>query len=284
MRNSLVLLVQKRISTNILIAIFVTVGILVSIEAEQRYFDFRRLHASMLTQLQLSLAYPLWTMDETTIHSILSAAQKEGNIGAILLYNENGKIIHESYIGGLKVPEFRGKWNIVRTSKEIYRDADLIGRIEILVDYSPVVQFILLELAIVFTMALVVMYYVRRNTVRFLTKNLTIPLKQLTQRAQNIRAGNYQTGFSSIGEDNEFEELNLTFKEMAEAIQDRDAALTGHNDNLEKLVGERTQQLEAMRANSLHASRLASLGEMSAGIAHEINNPLAVILGQIELI
>jgi PAS domain S-box-containing protein len=38
-------------------------------------------------------------------------------------------------------------------------------------------------------------------------------------------------------------------------------------------------ELELERAKSLHSAKLASLGEMSAGIAHEINNPLAIIEG-----
>lgn len=44
---------------------------------------------------------------------------------------------------------------------------------------------------------------------------------------------------------------------------------------LEKLVEERTEQL-------LHQSKLSALGEMSAGVAHEINNPLSIIVGRID--
>lgn len=49
------------------------------------------------------------------------------------------------------------------------------------------------------------------------------------------------------------------------------------NENLENLVNERTQQLEAQRASVIQAAKMASLGEMSAGIAHEINSPLTTI-------
>lgn len=44
------------------------------------------------------------------------------------------------------------------------------------------------------------------------------------------------------------------------------------------------KQLVMERAKSLQTSKLASLGEMSAGVAHEINNPLAIISASIELL
>lgn len=49
------------------------------------------------------------------------------------------------------------------------------------------------------------------------------------------------------------------------------------NENLEKIIEQRTLELDAQRAVSMQASKLASLGEMSAGIAHEINTPLTSI-------
>lgn len=44
------------------------------------------------------------------------------------------------------------------------------------------------------------------------------------------------------------------------------------------------REIEAQRQALAHSSRMSSLGEMAAGIAHEINNPLAIILGRIEQI
>lgn len=60
------------------------------------------------------------------------------------------------------------------------------------------------------------------------------------------------------------------------------------NRRVSKQVNIRTQELyraqalaESHRAKSIEASRLASLGEMAGGIAHEINNPLSIILVKI---
>lgn len=56
------------------------------------------------------------------------------------------------------------------------------------------------------------------------------------------------------------------------------------NEQIENLVAERTSQLleshkelDNQRLKNIESSRLASLGEMAGGIAHEINTPLAVI-------
>lgn len=51
-----------------------------------------------------------------------------------------------------------------------------------------------------------------------------------------------------------------------------------HIENLEHLVESRTKELEVSRAKGIEASKFAALGEMSAGLCHEINSPLATIM------
>jgi C4-dicarboxylate-specific signal transduction histidine kinase len=59
--------------------------------------------------------------------------------------------------------------------------------------------------------------------------------------------------------------------------------LTGTCQDVDDIVrSEETMKLE--RSKALISAKLASLGEMSAGIAHEINNPLAIISGAIHLL
>ncbi len=56
-----------------------------------------------------------------------------------------------------------------------------------------------------------------------------------------------------------------------------------YQSNAQTLV-QVTHSLELERLASIQSSKLASLGEMAAGLAHEINNPLAVIIGRAEMI
>lgn len=50
-----------------------------------------------------------------------------------------------------------------------------------------------------------------------------------------------------------------------------------------KLLEKRNKENEVMQKQISHASKLASLGELSAGVAHEINNPLMIIQGNLEI-
>lgn len=56
------------------------------------------------------------------------------------------------------------------------------------------------------------------------------------------------------------------------------------NQKAEGLIQERTKELEVSKIQLIHSAKMASLGEMASGMAHEINNPLTIILGKITVI
>ena len=60
-------------------------------------------------------------------------------------------------------------------------------------------------------------------------------------------------------------------------------SLSGTCQDVTSLVTAEQDAYE-QRVKAAHAAKLASLGEMSAGIAHEINNPLAIIAGTVPLL
>ncbi|MGE5490163.1 MAG: bacteriohemerythrin [Actinomycetota bacterium] len=60
-------------------------------------------------------------------------------------------------------------------------------------------------------------------------------------------------------------------------VAEENAALTELNASLERRVEERTQALEATRGQLLQSEKLASIGQLAAGVAHEINNPIGFV-------
>ncbi|MEE4356763.1 MAG: ATP-binding protein [Desulfococcaceae bacterium] len=73
-------------------------------------------------------------------------------------------------------------------------------------------------------------------------------------------------------------------------LNDRQALQSAHtellllNENLEKRVQDRTEALARSEKQIAQADKLASIGQFSSGIAHEINNPLGIILGYTQLL
>ncbi len=62
------------------------------------------------------------------------------------------------------------------------------------------------------------------------------------------------------------------------------SSISQFNSRLLREVKNKSRELDVERAKSIHTAKLASLGEMSAGIAHEINNPLAIITGTLSIL
>lgn len=106
-------------------------------------------------------------------------------------------------------------------------------------------------------------------------------LKQLDLPAGKLAAdilSQLQIASASTDQDEYEFQVELPSSESVPVLRGRARKQAGAEQAWLCLI--RTEQGE----NSLHASRLAALGEMASGIAHEINNPLTVILARASLI
>ncbi|MBZ0157353.1 MAG: response regulator [Alphaproteobacteria bacterium] len=72
--------------------------------------------------------------------------------------------------------------------------------------------------------------------------------------------------------------------QLAGELKEKNAVLRELNEGLERLVEERTAELKRVQQQLLQSEKMSSLGVLSAGIAHEVKNPLAIILQGVDFL
>ncbi len=116
-----------------------------------------------------------------------------------------------------------------------------------------------------------------------LERLLSRPLAELIENLHQVETANYKIRLKQTYSA-ELETLAKSFQRAIAGIEHRDRELSKHTSNLADLVESRTQERDKERMNAVNSAKLASIGEISAGLAHEINNPLTVIQGTVSLI
>jgi signal transduction histidine kinase len=131
--------------------------------------------------------------------------------------------------------------------------------------------------------------------VLLLVRDVVSPLRALEERSGEMAQGQLARPVPPWGEADEIGRLAVMFEEMRRSLRDRLRSTESINVDLEREVRRRTEALEQRNAelhealeklrraqdNLVRSEKLASMGRLVAGIAHEINNPVNAVINSL---
>ncbi|WP_290965231.1 ATP-binding protein, partial [Hydrogenophaga sp.] len=116
------------------------------------------------------------------------------------------------------------------------------------------------------------------------------PVQQMNLTMQRVEDGENRARVGALPARDELGALAGHLDQLLDVIDDKTHALQRWGEELDGKVAERTRELEASNASLQQAQqqlvkseKLAAIGQLTASIAHEINNPIAVMQGNLDL-
>jgi len=120
--------------------------------------------------------------------------------------------------------------------------------------------------------AIIILIFLGSAIVLFFINRATVPLRQLHAAAEAVGHGDFSTRVNILSKD-EFGELGHAFNQMTENIELSQSKLK-----------QTVETLKTTQAQLIQSEKLSAVGEFVAGVAHELNNPLAAVMGFSEML
>ncbi len=128
------------------------------------------------------------------------------------------------------------------------------------------------------SMIVLVLIFLTYLFLSFTISKILNPINYLIDAVKKLKSGEYKK--INIKASKELELLINTYNNFVEALKIKDEQLKNKIEELNEKINE----IQALQKIVVNSEKLATIGTMAAGMAHEINNPLAGIKGIVEVL
>ncbi len=115
-------------------------------------------------------------------------------------------------------------------------------------------------------------------------RSIFAPVERMAATMREVARGDLHARVGAPPSRDELGALAGHLDRLLDTIAQNTRELQRWNAELDAKVAQRTRDLEAAQSQLVRSEKLAAVGQLTAGIAHEVNNPIAVIQGNLDLV
>ncbi|AJQ97326.1 sensor histidine kinase [Gynuella sunshinyii] len=261
----------------------------------------------MMHTLQPILSQSLWNFDDDAVKSLAETMLINPHVSGVIISDDTLNVIAQlGEIDPLRNISFAEEGLQSQNSRIIYYSRiiytglrskeTLIGHVVLAITNEGIWAGLMPALKIQAGIGLLALTLTGFFYYRMLTNDISKPISKLSEGLANYRAGQIHLDDISITHDglqnNELSDLLHQYHHLLERLREREKQIRAHNKNLETEVHQRTEELlitnnhllesleklKLAQQELIEQERLASLGELVSGVAHEVNTPLGVAI------
>jgi C4-dicarboxylate-specific signal transduction histidine kinase len=241
-------------------------------EYSNKLYDLNQKILDLTESSKASLTRSLWNLDKQQLIIQINSMLKVDDIVKIKIIGEDDHIYYESM---KKDSELKSKFSLkteLRLDKETIKRT--IGTIEIFATEENIKSEILENLIIFLISQFIKTIFTSMIVLLILRFYLTKHLFDITNFMKYFN-------FNSSKENKLKLDRTVSYRDEIDDLEDSInifiSKLSEANREKNQRIIEQEKEIQLQKAASINQARLASLGEMAANIAHEINNPLTVL-------
>ncbi|HEX2867072.1 MAG TPA: HAMP domain-containing sensor histidine kinase [Ignavibacteriales bacterium] len=163
------------------------------------------------------------------------------------------------------------------------KNVKILGVLDVVVSMKQADEIISSNISNVVTASILVTFIIAVVIWLFISLVVNRPVKKITRGIEELGKGNLNYKID-VNSQNELGKMARQFNDMGSKLDLAYKEIKEWSETLNEKVKEKTEELKKIYDQIIQIEKLASLGKLSATVAHELNNPLEGILTYSKLI